>query len=290
MLRWAAAAAAAVVLALGLTPAAFAAVGPGVGNAADCEGAALTVTVCAEDSAGTSGSDGKKGKKPAGASRTGTSDAPKCTYTKVSPQPPKDSIIYREPQPGKAGAVYEIRCGGPLTTWRWIADGDVPGAPTIDPEVVARRAVDSMKLLGPKVASPRPAGTYVVGMPLWMWVGQTSATYGPDTATATAGGVTVTATATVSAITWDMGDGTGAVVCHGPGTRYRPSMGRAASPDCGHVYQVVPDAVDGRFHGTATATWTVDWQVAGNAAEAGQFTEVRQSVFAVEVHEAQVLN
>jgi hypothetical protein len=40
-----------------------------------------------------------------------------------------------------------------------------PAAPTIDPELVARRAVDSMRLVGPAVASPKPGGRYVVGMP-----------------------------------------------------------------------------------------------------------------------------
>jgi hypothetical protein len=198
--------------------------------------------------------------------------------------------MYREPPPGKTGAVYEIRCEGGRTDWEWITDGAAPGVPAIDPEVVAQRAVDSMKLVGPKVASPRAAGTYVVGMPMWMWVDQTPTTYGPNTATATAGGVTVTATAKVSTITWDMGDGTNPVVCHGPGTRYQPSLGKATSPDCGHVYQTVSDAADGRFHGTATATWTVDWQVVGSAADAGQLTEVRESAFTVNVHEAQVLN
>ncbi|MFD8229455.1 hypothetical protein ACFV16_35765 [Streptomyces massasporeus] len=53
-----------------------------------------------------------------------------------------------------------------------------------------------------------------------MWVDQTPTTYGLNSATATADGVTASATARVISITWDMGDGTQPVVCHGPGTRY----------------------------------------------------------------------
>lgn len=51
----------------------------------------------------------------------------------------------------------------------WRADGE-DDVVTIDPEILARQAVDSMTLRPPKVASPRSEGTYVVGMPMWMWV------------------------------------------------------------------------------------------------------------------------
>ncbi|OIJ88194.1 ATP/GTP-binding protein [Streptomyces sp. MUSC 14] len=194
---------------------------------------------------------------------------------------------------GGKGAAYQVICP---STGRfgvvWIPDGqNQPAAPQIDPEVLARRAVDSMKLVGPKVANPKAGGRYVVGMPMWMWVDQTPTTYGPNSATAAAGGVSVTATAEVSSISWKMGDGTAAVVCNGPGTKYTPSMGKAQSPDCGHLYdKASSDETGGKFRGTATATWTVNWQVTGGPADAGQFTEVRQTQFAVDVREVQVLN
>ncbi|MFC9756225.1 hypothetical protein [Streptomyces sp. NPDC056921] len=85
-----------------------------------------------------------------------------------------------------------------------------------------------MKLVGPKVASPRAAGKYVVGMPMWMWVTRSTSSYGPATAKATAGGVTVTAK--VAAIRWDMGDGT-TITCTGPGTPYSADRGKSVSPD-----------------------------------------------------------
>ncbi|MFE7478568.1 ATP/GTP-binding protein, partial [Streptomyces sp. NPDC057575] len=124
---------------------------------------------------------------------------------------------------------------------------------------MARRAVDAMRLTGPKVASPRAAGRYVVGMPMWMWATRSTSSYGPTTAKATAGGVTVTATAKVSTIQWAMGDGT-TVTCTGPGTPYTPDQGKTLSPECGHRYErSAADQQDGRYKGTATATWTVTW-------------------------------
>ncbi|WP_432171983.1 ATP/GTP-binding protein [Streptomyces sp. 1222.5] len=286
--------AAAVVLAGTLAPLAHAA----GGGSGVCKRATVYVQVCALDGGDTGGSHGSGGSddgkgRPAGASSAGDSDAPKCTYEKVTPQPPPDNLAMRDgKKQGGKGAVYRVYCPD---TGRfgvvWIPDGKTPAAPTIDPEVVARRAVDAMKLVGPKVASPRAAGKYVIGMPMWMWVDQTPTTYGPNTATATAGGVTVTATAKVSMVSWAMGDGTAPVICHGPGTKYQASFGKASSPDCGHVYDTVSRTADGgRFHGKATATWKVDWQVAGGAGGTGQFTEVRETAFTVDVREVQVLN
>ncbi|MFJ8098664.1 ATP/GTP-binding protein [Streptomyces griseofuscus] len=189
-------------------------------------------------------------------------------------------------------AAYEMTC---------LLDGSSPGsvyvflknppAKVVDPATLARQAVDKMLLEGPEVTSPRAGGKYVVGMPMWMWVDQTPTTYGPNRATASVGGVSVTATAVVSWISWAMGDGTAAVVCKGPGTKYTSSMGMARSPDCGHVYGRASVAeAGGKFHGTATATWSVDWRVAGVRAETGSFTEVRRSRFTAVVGEVQVLN
>ncbi|MEU1925549.1 ATP/GTP-binding protein [Streptomyces albogriseolus] len=193
---------------------------------------------------------------------------------------------------GGKGAAYQVVCP---STGRigvvWIPDGQAaPAAPQIDPEVLAHQAVDSMKLVGPKIANPHAGGTYMVGMPMWMWVDQTPTTYGPNSATATAGGVSVTAEAKVTSIRWEMGDGSAAVVCNGPGTKYQPSLGKAPSPDCGHVYKKVATGhKGGKFHGTATATWTVNWEVTEGPTDAGSFTEVRQSPFTVLVHEVQVV-
>ncbi|WP_340457488.1 ATP/GTP-binding protein [Streptomyces sp. A475] len=192
---------------------------------------------------------------------------------------------------GGKGAVYRVMCPA---TGRvgvvWVPDGAAPGAPVIDPEVVAQQAVDSMKLVGPDIdINPKPGGKGLVGMPVWMAVGQSPTTYGPNSASATAGGVTVTATAKVKSIVWNMGDGT-SVTCSGPGTVYRKSFGMKQSPDCGHVYKQTSDSAGGKFKVSATATWAVDWQVAGGGGESGQLTEVRNSQAALTIIESQAVN
>lgn len=288
------AAVAGVILAGALTSGAYADDGgPTVGNDQGCRGSTLSVTVCAQAGGHTPGHGGSR--EATGASSTsgsGKSAAPKCTYSKLDPQPPASNLAMQdgERQGGK-GAVYQVLCPGTARVGTvWIPAGQ-PAEPQIDPEVLARRAADSMKLVGPEIASPRAAGRYVVGMPAWMWVDESPTTFGPNTATATAGDVSVTATAKVSSIRWNMGDGTEPETCDGPGTEYQASMGKAKSPDCGHVYeQASTTSRGGKFHGTATATWTIDWQVTGAPANAGQFTEVRASQFSVAVHEVQVVN
>ncbi|MFE0678686.1 ATP/GTP-binding protein [Streptomyces sp. NPDC058867] len=210
----------------------------------------------------------------------------------MDPQPPPGSMFYGRTEDDPDGVVYMRTCrngegGTPVYTYFTAADGaDVPA---VDPVALAQQAVSKMRLSGPAIASPRANGSYVVGMPIWLWVNQTPTTYGPQTTSASAGGVTVSATATVTSISWDMGDGSSAVVCDGPGTKYDPSVGKARSPDCGHVYdKASANQVGSKFTVAATATWTVDWQVDGGG-EVGQFTEIRQSQEQVPIGEVQVV-
>jgi hypothetical protein len=208
----------------------------------------------------------------------------------MDPQPPAGSLFWE----GKSvadGAVYERTCAnGPndapvISTF--VAEG-AAATPSIDPAALAQRAVDKMKLTGPDIASPHPAGRYVVGMPMWLWVNQSATTHGPNSASATAGGVTVTATAKVSKIVWEMGDGS-AVTCRGPGTTYQVSFGRQESPSCGHTYtRTSASEPRAAYTVTATATWSVGWEVDGTG-EAGQFEEIRASEMQVAIGEAQVV-
>jgi hypothetical protein len=290
MLRWAAPAAVALVGLLSPVAAADDG-GSGVG-APGCKGATLFVKVCAQDIGSKPGAGGSSGMraKPAGTSG-GDGAEPPCTYTKLNPQPPADNLAW-EGKTAKDGALYQVNCPdtGRVGVVFVPNGGAGPAAPTIDPELVARRAVDSMKLVGPDVISPKAGGRYVVGMPMWMWVEPSATTFGPASASATAGGVTVTATAKVSSIEWAMGDGT-TVTCTGPGTRYDASRGKRPSPDCGHRYKA-PSATaqeGGKYAATATATWTVEWQAAA-LGDSGEFTEVRETPFTVDVREVQVLN
>ncbi|MBL1109401.1 ATP/GTP-binding protein [Streptomyces sp. 5-8] len=155
---------------------------------------------------------------------------------------------------------------------------------------MAREAVKKMRLLGPDIASPRLAGKYTVGVPMWMWVNQSPTTYGPQSASASAGGVTVTATAKVSQIVWQMGDGA-TVTCQGPGTVYQASAGMTESPTCGHVYaKTSAVASGGTYRLTATSTWAINWEVtAGGGGQSGQLTQTQQSQMQVAIGEVQVV-
>ncbi|MFE5539150.1 ATP/GTP-binding protein [Streptomyces sp. NPDC056485] len=167
----------------------------------------------------------------------------------------------------------------------WAAS---PDEVTVDPEVLARQAVDSMLLTGPAIVSPRADGRYTVGVPMWLWVSQSPTTWGPNTASASAGGITVTATAKVSSVVWAMGDGS-SVTCKGPGTPYTAGRGMSPSPDCGHLYRTTSAGQPGGLYkGTATSMWRADWAVTGGG-HTGQLTEVRQSPFTVSVGEVQVV-
>ncbi|MFE6189294.1 ATP/GTP-binding protein [Streptomyces sp. NPDC056465] len=156
---------------------------------------------------------------------------------------------------------------------------DGPATPTIDPELVARRATASMCLEGPAVASPRAAGIYVVGMPMWMWATPSRSTLGPATASATAGGVT--ATAKVTRVRW-------ATAPRSPAAAppYAKSRGATPSPDCGHLYERPSyGQPDGRYQATSIATWT-----APALNDGGTFTETRATEFTADVHEVQAVN
>ncbi|MGX1266970.1 ATP/GTP-binding protein [Streptomyces phaeoluteigriseus] len=270
--------------------------GPVIGG--DCVGTSQFVTVCREEPASADSTQQQGGSAD---TTDGGSDAkPRpqtCAVERLDPQPPAGDPAWDGHKPGD-GAIYTRVC---LSDALGIAAGaqiipqvfwaaEAPQV-NVDPEQLARAAVDKMLLTGPSIASPRAAGRYVVGMPMWMWINQSPTTYGPNTASASLAGVTVTATAKVSSISWDMGEGSAPVVCNGPGTAYTPAVGKAPSPDCGHTYTKTSAMQQGnKFQGTATATWTVDWQVTAGPGEAGQFTEVRQSAFTVDVREVQVLN
>ncbi|MFJ4866122.1 ATP/GTP-binding protein [Streptomyces sp. NPDC088748] len=162
--------------------------------------------------------------------------------------------------------------------------------PVIDPAVVARQAVDKMRLRPPAIGiTPKPGGKGVVGMPVYMWTETGPETYGPNVASASVGPVSVTATARVSKVVWNMGDGH-TVTCTSAGTPYKAEYGKTPSPDCGHRYDKPSSTTgSGTFHVTATSTWSIDWQVTGGA-QGGQLTEIRTSAVDVTVAEVQVLN
>ncbi|KAB1141148.1 ATP/GTP-binding protein [Streptomyces luteolifulvus] len=240
------------------------------------------------------GTDGTSGPGRSSSS-DGDDDAFKkvCRYTLADPQPPAGSLDWHGHEPGD-GAVYEQECGiGDFTNTiaRMVWLPEPPEQETIDPAVLAQQAVDKMTLLGPDIGiTPKPGGKGVVGMPVYMWTEKGPETYGPNTASASAGGLTVTAIAKVKKIVWRMGDGQ-AVTCTTAGTPYKAAYGKQPSPDCGYRYTEPSSTTStGKYHVTATSTWTIDWQVTGGGGQTGQLTEIRNSAVDITVAEVQVLN
>ncbi|KIZ15682.1 ATP/GTP-binding protein [Streptomyces natalensis ATCC 27448] len=207
---------------------------------------------------------------------------------KLDPQPPAENLGWEGHKPGD-GAVYARTCtgGGTLSSGVFWSK-QPPAANAVNPAVLARQAVDKMKLAGPDIGIvPKPGSQGLVGLPVWMWTEKTPEAYGPNTATATAGAVTVSATAKVSQIVWDMGDGD-TVTCTTAGTPYKSSYGKRRSPDCGYLYQhSSKDEPGQKYTVTATSTWTIDWKGAG---QSGQLTETRQSQTQVTIGQLKVLN
>ncbi len=214
-----------------------------------------------------------------------------CYITLADPQPPPGSPFW-EGTYQDGGAVYV--CTQPQTntvTLIWFANPPPPsgGGPT--PRQVAELAIEQMDLRAIDIGiTPEPGedSIGIVGMPVWMWAANPDEhTVGPITESASAGGITVTATATLHKITWDMGDGT-EVTCTGAGTAYKPSYGRAKSPDCGHTYEKSSSKKpDGKYTVTATSDWVITWEGAGQTGTIRLNGLTRST--AISVGEAQVL-
>ncbi|MCP2338906.1 hypothetical protein FHU30_004263 [Actinomadura rupiterrae] len=113
-------------------------------------------------------------------------------------------------------------------------------------------------------SSPRQDLLQLVHLPTWLWIDRS--VWHPYTATASVPGESVTATATPAQVAWVTGDG-GSVTCHGPGTPYGQSGNpQAASPDCGHTFQVSSAGQPGEaYRVTATITWAITWAGGGQA-------------------------
>ncbi|MGH3947507.1 MAG: hypothetical protein ACRDSE_00045 [Pseudonocardiaceae bacterium] len=135
--------------------------------------------------------------------------------------------------------------------------------PVASPEVLARHA-RSMLMLPDVLIRVSPAGDQLVGLPSWLVVDPAS--WQTRSATASVPGVSVTATARPVSARWVMGDGN-SVVCHGPGTVWRPGLDPAAdSPDCGYRYSRSSAGAPGAaFPVTVTISWQVSWAGAGQS-------------------------
>lgn len=209
-----------------------------------------------------------------------------CYYTAESPPPPAGDEAWEGHEPGD-GAVYRQRCFGDVIgflVWRAAPPPGQPG--TVTPEQLAARAIKAIPMANPQIGiAPRDNGSGLVGLPVWLWIDNTPAAWGPISRTASVPGLSVTAKAEVSSAKWWMGDGT-TKACTGPGTPYKPSYGNASSPDCGYRY--TKPSAPGRYTVTVTTTWAINWWVVGGGAT-GTATVFRQSSTTVEIEELQVV-
>lgn len=289
---------------------------PHAAQANDDPGGQASVGNCAATYICVGASDPGKPRSPsqsANSHKSPNGKEPKVTICKVqrlSPQPPAGSAMWEGHKPGQ-GAIYTRQCifgpdnpafrvGAPSSRTFWAATP--PAATGPDPAQLAQQAVDKMLLKGPDINSPKPAppsgcgkeakapagfGCYTVGVPVWMSLGTSDTTWGPNRASASAGGMTVTATARVSKVLWTMGDGA-TVTCTKPGTPYKASYGARKSPDCGHLYaRTSEDEKEGTYAVSATSTWDIDWNGGG---QQGQLTETRTSQVRVNTTELQVVS
>lgn len=93
-------------------------------------------------------------------------------------------------------------------------------------------------------------------------------------------------------VTWSMGDGR-QVVCHGPGTPYRPGdPPGAASPDCGYTYRSSSAGQPGeRYQVSATTRWRITWTSTGVISTSGTLPDLlRTSSIGLRVAEVQTIN
>lgn len=213
--------------------------------------------------------DVSTGREPAA---TGDSSPPTCTRSIANPQPWIGHPVWNGQRP-EDGTVWVFTCPRPAGPGSGVWTGLIfllngagaPGAPMVDPRLLAQQAIASLALQAPNIgmAPPPSSASGLVGLPVWMWVERTANSTGPVEASASAGGVTVTAVARVGQVVWNMGDGH--LLTCGLGTPYVPGT-EGASPDCGHVYaqassRHVPGG--GSWPITATSTWTVTWSGGG---------------------------
>jgi len=210
------------------------------------------------------GTPGKPGNT--GVNQTTGDGGGGCVYTKLDNLTP-DEIAALGGQPPGPGGWYDRICydaNGNVTQWSanwpvWLATPP----PAVNPAVLARRA-ESMLALPSVVIRVNPAGDQLVQLPTWLSLDPAS--WRPQSATAAVPGVSVTATATPTQAVWSMGDGS-SVVCHGPGTPWKPGTDpMAASPDCGYRYpRSSAGAPGGAFPVSVTISWQVTWAGAGQA-------------------------
>ena len=147
-----------------------------------------------------------------------------------------------EPGDLPADLAASSRLFSPTGVWYAVmCDGDIRRVPEGGPAVTALDlAIEAHNLVDP--AEPDlsivPAELHFTQLESWLavepayWVGDPS----ERTRRASAGRVWVDATAEAAEAIWDPGDGTGPLICEGPGTVWQPGLDDGANT-CPHTYR-----------------------------------------------------
>lgn len=279
--------AAVIVVTLGISAAGAANAEDGnihVGGGASSSGfGTVNIGVHTPGGSGSPSSGGSGSGTPSvGGSSSGDNSAPDpCHYTAV---PVADKDLWAGYDPMK-GTLYTASCpdainvqtGGLIyanTGFIFAAKGTVPAVPP-NPAVLAAEVEKQLNLPAPTVGmDPDPYTGYdpnkhnmpytLVNIYTWFW---DKAGFAPLSKTASLNGVSATATAKPTTLVFDPGDGSGPVVCTGPGREWTRSDGFNAPDDggCGFMYKKVT-AGDVPLKATLTVTWTVSWTGSTGAA------------------------
>jgi hypothetical protein len=129
------------------------------------------------------------------------------------------------------------------------------------------------------------------GAPMWLWL--PSGSWRTLQQRTEAGAVWAEVTATPVTQTWYFGDGSGPLVCAGPGTPLTDTdRAMEGSPDCGYRYTVSSkDRPRGRYAIRVVVTWQVSWVGSGDTAGILGPMQMRQTIpYAVRQARAQLID
>ena len=209
---------------------------------------------------GNSGQPASRSAAPSYTCRWATVGDPPDSAKAAFPGAPPDAI-WQVFICGEGAAVFGSGGG---TGWRWLPPGGgPPSAPTPpEPGVVAALVFARVKaeMVAPTLATDPPVGVAaVVNTPVFVEV----TNWQPEIVESDCIlGVCVTMTAT-PALAFDPGDGSGAIGCVPPGSRYDPArpLMEQAEGACAHVYRqrTAAEGRPGAWPGQVTVTWSVSW-------------------------------
>ena len=207
-----------------------------------------------------SGSSGQPASRPA-------APPPSCRWATVADPPDSVKAAFPEAPPDAIWQVFICRgsvlADGAIGS-RWLPPGGgQPSAPTPpEPGVVATLVFARVKaqMVAPTLGTDPPVGVAaVVNTAVFVEVTNWQSEIVDSDCIL---GVCVTMTAT-PALAFDPGDGSGAIGCVPPGSRYDPArpLMEQAEGACAHVYRqrTAAEGRPGAWPGQVTVTWSVSW-------------------------------